>query len=98
MRTPPGSPNAQRGRPSRSTMVGAMLLVTRLPGATEAGCPGCGSKRAMVLFRSTPVPAAVALAPKRLLMVWVIATTLPSASAAVTWVVWAEPAAAGATA
>ncbi len=75
-----------------------MLLVTRLPGATEAGVPGCGSKRAMVLFRRTPVPGTVAFDPNRLLMVWVIATTLPSASAVVTWVVWAEPAATPATA
>ena len=93
MRTPPGRPSAHAGLPSRSTIVGAMLLVTRLPGAMEAGVPGCGSKSAMVLFSSTPVPGTVAFDPNRLLMVWVIATTLPSASAVVTCVVWAEPAA-----
>ena len=47
----------------------------------------------MVLFSSMPVPGTVAFDPNRLLMVWVIATTLPSASAVVTCVVWAEPAA-----
>jgi gamma-glutamyltranspeptidase/glutathione hydrolase len=36
---------------------------------------------------------AVAFDPNRLLRVWVIATTVPSASAVVTCVVWAEPAA-----
>ena len=36
-----------------------------------------------------PVPGTVAFDPNRLLMVWVIATTLPSASAVVRCVVWA---------
>ena len=47
----------------------------------------------MVLLSSMPVPGTVAFDPNRLLMVWVIATTLPSASAVVTCVVCAEPAA-----
>jgi hypothetical protein len=98
MRTPPGRPSAHAGLPSRSTMVGAMLLVTRLPGAMEAGFPGCGSKSAMVLFKITPVPGTVAFDPNRLLRVWVIATTFPSESAVVTCVVWPEPAATPGTA
>ena len=92
MRTPPGRPSASTGRPSRSTMVGAMELVMRLPGATESVWFGCGSKRAIVLFRSMPVPGTIAFAPKRLLIVCVAPTTLPSASATVTWVVWGAPA------
>ena len=92
MRTPPGSPSASAGRPSRSTIVGAIELVIRLPGSTESAWPGCGSNRAIVLLSSMPVPGAIAREPNRLLMVWVAATTLPSASATVRCVVWTEPA------
>src|SRR5258705_7799 len=64
MRTPPGRPSAQAGLPSRSTMVGAMLLVTRLPGAMEAGVPGSGSKSATGLLGRMPRPRTLALAPQ----------------------------------
>ena len=91
MRAPPGRPSASAGRPSRSTIVGAIELVMRLPGATDSAWPGCGSKSAIVLFSSMPVPGTIAVEPNRLLIVCVAATTLPSPSATVTCVVCGEP-------
>src|SRR5882672_9226842 len=76
MRAPPGRPSAMAGRPSRSTSVGAMELVMRVPGATESVWPGCGSKRNIVLFSSTPVPGAIAREPNRLLIVCVDGTVV----------------------
>ena len=68
-------------------MVGAMLLVTRLPGSTDSAFPGCGSNICWVLFSSIPVPGTVTFEPHSSLIVWVAATTFPSASATVTCVV-----------
>src|SRR5262245_13608741 len=61
---PPGSPSARTGRPSRDTIVGAIELVMRFPDATDRACPGCGSKRPIVLLSRRPVPGTVAFEPK----------------------------------
>ena len=87
MRSPPTSPTQKNGLPSFSTTMGAMLLVTRLPGAMELAMPGCGSKMFMVLFSSIPVPGTVAFEPNGEWIVCVAAITLPSASAAAMCVV-----------
>src|SRR5262245_51791275 len=84
---PPGSPTARTGRPSRDPIVGAIELVMRFLGATDRACPGWGSKRPIVLLSRRPVPGTVAFEPKVASIVCVAATTLPSPSATVTWVV-----------
>ena len=83
MRVAPGVPSAMNGLPSFITMVGAMLLTIRLPGAMEFAVPGCGSNMFIVLFSSIPVPGVVTLEPNAAWMVCVVETTLPSASATV---------------
>jgi hypothetical protein len=44
IRNPPGSPSATTGTPSRRTIIGAIEVKTRFPGATDSARPGCGSK------------------------------------------------------
>src|SRR5215475_8447264 len=84
---PPGSPSARTGRPSRDTIVGAIELVIRFPGAIDRACPGCGSNTPIVLLSRRPVPGTVAFDPKAASIVCVAATTLPSPSATGTCVV-----------
>ncbi len=47
IRSPPGSPSAQTGLPSRSTITGDIDDVIRLPASTELARPGRGSKTYM---------------------------------------------------
>lgn len=89
MRNPPGSPNAYRSLPSRSTITGAIDDVTRLPGATAFARSECGSNTNMRLFGIMPVPGTMQRAPNNESMVCVLATTLPMSSANVRCVVWA---------
>jgi hypothetical protein len=45
MREPPGEPSTMDKEPSRSTMVGVMLLSIRFPGAMALASPPVSPKR-----------------------------------------------------
>ncbi len=91
MRLPPGVPSTSTVWPSFVTMVGVIELSGRLAGAIafaspctrpyRLGTPGLIVKSSISLFSSTPVPAAVTLAPNQSFSVYVTATALPQRSA-----------------
>ncbi len=85
MRAAPGVPMTRTGVPFRRTTVGAMLLAGRRPGPMAFGPPAAPSKSARWLLSRTPVPGTTTPEPKKLLMLWVRATTLPFSSATERW-------------
>ncbi len=93
MVAPPGDPSASSGRPSSSTIVGAIDERGRFPGpgrfgSWTAGLAGAKEKSVSSLLRMKPRPGTVMPLPPVDSMVRVYATTLPHLSAAVRCVVF----------
>ena len=61
-RTDPALPTTSRGPPSPTTTVGAIMLVSRRPGA--AGPPATRSYSPSMLFRWMPVPGTITPEPE----------------------------------
>ena len=74
IRGPPGLPSTSHSAPSRSTIVGAIDDIGRLPGAialalpctrpNRFGAPGLTVKSSISLLSRNPVPGATTPAPK----------------------------------
>ncbi len=75
MRAAPGVPTAAKGFFLLRTIVGAIVVLIRLPGARLFG--PWAEKLPISLLRMMPVPATMTLAPKKSEIVWVRATMLP---------------------
>src|SRR5690242_17039258 len=89
---PPGLPTVSHGRPRRRTIVGAMLERGRLPpcgrlGSGEPSAGGAGSKSVSSLLSRKPYPGTAIPLPAICSIVLVKATTLPSRSTTVRWLV-----------
>src|SRR5262245_62620342 len=92
MREPPGEPSAAHGLPDASkTIVGAMELRGRLPGASAlaSGLPllSTGRKEKSVSSLLSKNPAAHKREPKAASIVLVMASMLPAASTMEKWLV-----------
>src|SRR5581483_7211564 len=84
---PPEAPRPTAPRRSERATVGHMLLSGFAPPRIEFALPGTGSNHMTPLYMTMPVEGDITKEPKRDSKVWVQATTLPSLSTTLKWLV-----------
>ena len=88
IRDAPGIPIAKSGLPAWRTIIGAIVLRERLPGAMKLMLFGSVNEKLLIeSFITTPVPGGTTPAPKCRLCDWVAQTMLPWLSATMKCVV-----------